>query len=201
MKNFISLLIITFSLLIISNVGSKASCPTGYSTKVVTGMYQGCTYKFEVCYKCDPTAPGPVILFDETFERIFSCPNPPDWDDVINHFREYVSSAQFVFNELCLWNDPDERCDGDPANWTTITMQFRYCFEEYDGPDKVRPCNFNDYCEVTYKYCLNPGNSQSPIARILGSATPVGTIPTLEDCPVFGNHDDGCFMVNTICNP
>ncbi len=200
MKNFISLLIITFSLLIISNVENYASCPTGFTSKVVTVPYLGCTYTFEICYKCDVTAPGPVIMFDETYQRISQNCTSNDWDEAIPALREYISSGQFVFNELCFWGDPGP-CDVQfplEPDYVYMTYKYYFCFEEYDGPDKVRPCDLDNYCEVTWKYCAN---SNGTFAKVLDDYILVGEIPSLYECPIFEMRNGGCFKVSSLCNP
>jgi len=202
-KNLFFSILLVIILLITINYNSEAvTCPdASYSTKVVHIPFNGCMYTIEVCYKCDPTAPGPVVIFDETIQaQSGSCPPPYDWDLAIPYIRDYVSSAQFVFNELCSWFNPPP-CNSDPNTWQQVTFKYRFCFTEYGGPDKVRPCddNYEDYCEVTFKYC-KPDPNGTAVTRYLvpGSNVVVGEIP---DCPLFGEHGSGCFRVNTLCNP
>lgn len=195
MKKIIFSLIITFTLLILSNVKSNGQCPPGWSTKTVSIPYAGCVYQIEICYQCLVTHPGPVYI--NKIERVVGPCAPSNWGDAIPYLMDYISSAQFVFNELCIWTKPGP-C---PDNSFTSTFKYYYCFEEYDGPDKVRPCDIEVYCEVTYSYCAKNGLIHRNV--VPPSPTPVGgPIPTHEECPEYGWHyPDNCFRVSTPCNP
>jgi hypothetical protein len=193
MKKIVFSLIVTFTVLILSNNESIAQCPPGWSTKTVSIPYAGCVYQIEICYQCLVTHPGPVYI--NKIERVVGPCAPSNWGDAIPYLLDYISSAQFVFNDLCLWFTP-EPCENE--NYVYMTYKYYFCFEEYDGPDKVRACDTDNYCEVRYKYCEKNGI----IERFIDDIKIVGIIPSHKECPEYGWHyPDNCFRVSTPCNP
>ncbi len=196
-KIIFSILIILVLLSISNNVVKSQPCPSGWNTKTFLINYSGCTYSVILCYECLVTHPGEVRVDLKHIQYVSGNCAPIQWDDAINFIRNYVSSAQFYYHELCLNIPKPEPCEGDTSKFLKATYRYDYCFEEYDGIDKVRPCESDSYCEVTYRYCFKSGE----VNKYSTEAKPIGIIPTYKDCPLFGHHDLGeCFMVHTPCN-
>jgi hypothetical protein len=200
MKNFISFIIITFTLLILSNVVSKGQCQSGYTQQIITLNIGGCNYDIELCYKCSVTDPGEVIINSVIKEP--TVPYCSGWDfvDVVNYANAYLTSGQFIYSMLCLWTDIPP-CETQRSS-KIIKYKMPLCWKElndynyyHEHTIKAIPCN-SDYCEVSVKYCKN---AQGEMITTYLDVTLHDEIP---NCPEYDNVNFGeCFIVKTQCNP
>jgi hypothetical protein len=156
MKNFISLLIITFALLVMSNVESKGQCASGYSSKTITLTLGNCDYVIDVCYKCEVTNPGSVYIRQIT-EVDSSCNNALPIDQIIAQAYAEISTGAFIYSNLCIdsWYDAPP-CNGGTA-YKEFEIIFNYCWQIRLGDNGYEyiPCEDNATCIEKLKYCYN----------------------------------------------
>jgi len=207
MKNFISLLIITFSLLIISNVESKASCSSGYSSNTITMTVGTCDYIVEVCYKCEVTNPGKAYI--SRFWLVdSSCTNTLDIDIVLGQIYLEISNGSFIYSNLCI----DSWYGAPPcgSGYKEFIIIYSYCWQQwyrYNGDINVReywPCDDNENCEELVKYCFD---SDPPPGEIITLSKTSLDPPQSPPCElqwyeitwpsILGNKSD-CFILNSV---
>ncbi len=202
-KLFISL-ILTFTLLILSNIESNGQCETGYTSKTVTIQAGNCEYYVEVCYKCEVHFPGTVRI--NKFWLVDStCNNALDIDLVVNTFYITMRDGAFIYSNFCpdgLYNTPP--CGG---GYNQFEIHYAYCWQQWyrhngDGPVREYwPCEDNANCTETFKVCRElPSNKFITYDRIF-------TPPQDPPCDlqwyqvtwpsVLGEKSD-CFILNHV---
>lgn len=156
MKKIILSLIITFTILILSNNESIAQCPSGFTLKTVTLTIGPCDYDIQLCYKCGITNPGEVTIVDIKLKDNSCTPLP--LEQVFDGIYASISNYQFIYTELCpSYNAPD--CD-DQSD--VYIINHWNCWEaelvEYFGDTTYvyRPCNYDSYCKEYAKFCWDP---------------------------------------------
>lgn len=220
MKRVFLSFLVSFALLIISNLESKGqyTCASGFTmvTHTVPGG-NGCDYLVEICVKCVPTHPGEIDLHPWRIRAHPDNPNCGISDEVIDYIYQHVSSAHFIFTYLCTWTTAPP-CKPEPpeteVDTLIVTVDNYFCYfefkdyEYYQGDtvivDAVEPCYRDRYCEVKIRYCmrtdLNPPEFISEVVSAEIMPAPLG-IPWKE-CPLYGYHNFGeCFMRITECHP
>lgn len=201
MKNFISLLIITFTLLIISNVESRGqyTCPTGFTSATITMNIGGCNYDVFICYQCDPTFPGYVEVKD-----IIKHPTTPpcissfNGSQIAQFVYTYLTSGDFMFSNLCFWN----KLSPCPYWGHDISYEFTTCWKEdinttwFNEPTTaIVPCIPSDKCIVTYEYCIKGDKINKNLRNLQ-------FVNNNASCLEYNEVDPGdCFILHTICNP
>lgn len=194
MKKIFFSLIITFSLLILSNEESiGCSCPQNYSFKsyLITLPNTNCVIQFNVCIKCSPTG-NPEVRFCSVYIDINdpSCTNaninPVDWS---NMKKEVMG--------LVLKDCPETQIPPCPtqSNWTANYYE-AFCLEAiYNGVEErveLIPCDVSPgLCETQYSACMNNG-------QIVVTIQSGPSVSETGDCgpgalsPIFP-PPDGCF--------
>jgi len=153
MKKIIFSLIITFTILILSNVESNGQCPSGFTLKTVTLTIGPCDYDVRLCYKCGLANPGEVSIVDITLKDDSCTPLP--LEQVFDGIYATLNNYQFIYNELCTsYSVPN--C---PNLSDIFTVKWWCCWEvervEYFGEEtyKYRPCNYDSYCIEYLQFC------------------------------------------------
>lgn len=207
MKKIISFLIITFALLIISNVESKGSCASGFTQDTVTVTIGNCDYLITVCFKCAVTNPGEVYI-KSIAEVDSSCNNALPIDQIIDQAYSEISNGSFIYSNLCIdsWYDAGP-CDGSPTNYSQFIIHFSYCWQiknRYNGSEYIDdyiPCEDNAECTETLTYCFNAstGKYDKVLPSTLSSAqTPPCELQFFEiTLPGIGQTSE-CFIINSV---
>lgn len=201
MKNVFLLLIITFSLLIVSNVESKGQCPTGYTPQTITLNIGGCNYDISVCVSCpSPTSHFPnegSIIIGEIVEQVTIPPCNNGWteEQIINYVKNYMDTGQFMWYFSCFWSEIPP-C---PKESILFHVLWSNCWRAYQttwdsSPTRgMQPCG-ESYCRSYYTYCQHGGMLKIVYQQNIKE----GPDPT---CPPFNQVPYGaCFKVDTPCN-
>lgn len=203
MKNIISLIILTFALLIASNVESKGQCPTGYTQQIITINMGGCLYDVNVCYKCpSPTSHFPdaeVIVVDMVKQPT----NPPcnnGWttEQELSYARNYFNTGQFIWYFACLWAEippcPTPSSIDFHVLWPNCWKQ-DYTIWNSIPTTGMFSCG-DSYCRTWTSYCKEINGDLTPFYQ---NNQPEGPAPT---CPPFNQVTFGqCFSIPNPCFP
>ncbi len=209
MKKIVSFIIITFALLILSNVESKASCPTDYTSQTMTINVGGCQYYVDVCVLCpSPTShyPDEGGIIVNSFIKVPTnppCINGMSDNDVIDYLYNYMHTGQFIWYFACLYDGRIPPCGGQggeskiqyhvlwPNCWKIDHVPWYHV--PYTG---MVACEDDSFCRTWTTYCVNNGDLE-PVQQW---NLPEGPPPT---CPLFtppGVYQQ-CFRVPNPCYP
>jgi hypothetical protein len=206
MKKIILSLILTFTLLILSNVESKGQCETGYTSKTLTIQVGNCDYGVEVCYKCELHHPGTIRM--KKFWLIDSnCVNSLDIDIVVNSLYLEISDGSFILTNFCpdgLYNTPP--CNEQGTSYNEFTFYYAYCWQQWyrsNGVAFVReywPCEENAGCEERIKVCWDEDEEEFVTDRevISPPQDPPCELQWFEVTWPTTLGKSQCFILNTI---
>ncbi len=208
-KIFISI-ILTFALLILSNVESNGQCETGYTSQTITTNIGGCDYVVKFCYKCpEPTShwpDGDGYIVPIEYTKIPTdppCENGMNHEEIHTYLYNFMHTGQFIWYFTCLYhNQAIPPCGGD-ENESRIMYHVLWanCWkldhtEVYGSPTTgMVPCGTSS-CRTYTSYCFHNGN----LEIVQQSNNPEGPPP---NCPlisgpiVFGM----CYRFPNPCYP
>ncbi len=204
MKKIIFSLIITFTLLILSNVESNGQCASGYSSKTITLTLGNCDYVIDVCYKCEVTNPGSVYIRQIT-EVDSSCNNALPIDQIIAQAYAEISTGAFIYSNLCIdsWYDAPP-CNGGTA-YKEFEIIFNYCWQirlrdnGYQHVFEFIPCEDNATCIETLRYCFaNPGYTKLTSSYSSAQSPPCELQLNEITLPTISNPLSECFILNSV---
>jgi len=163
MKNFISLLIITFSLLIISTAESYAQCTSCPNNSTPTAfpitLASGCIAYVHYCFDCSPTGHPMAKICMVSIPRVSACSG-------------IVIDSQFWIDiRRAMMVDLNTICSNAWGNIPPCSTSTRYsmeivsteCMEVIDHPTDpeliiIKPCDLEPgFCSKKYEVCWDNG--------------------------------------------
>lgn len=194
--------LVSFALLIISNVESKGQCETGYTSKTVTIQAGNCDYIVEVCYKCELHHPG-IVKINKWWQLDSTCINALDIDLVLGQIYQEISDGAFILTNFCtdgLYNTPP--CG---SGYNEFKIYHSYCWQQWqrwNGITWVReywPCEENATCEVIAKVCFNTTTQQFETTYSYGDPeTPPCELEWYEITLPGRDQKSECFILNSV---
>lgn len=155
MKRIFLSFLVTFALMIMTNVESMAQCQSGYTNKKVQLTIAGCNYEVEICYQCGVHNAGEVYIIGVTLLPNQSCTALP-LNDFIDQLYNIVNTYQFIYLNLCTSLPQLAPC---PDQSEQVITYIAKCWEveliEYfsDTTYVYRPCDDTPYCKEVSSWC------------------------------------------------
>ncbi len=191
---------------------AKAQCQTGYTPRAIYMNVNGCTYLVNMCVKCgNGPVPGEVILMDfSKIETTPPCEQTWNAQQILNYINNHIRTFDFINTYLCL-NVVAPPCQQGQGPIYTFRHWLCYYIEKisYFGEDRIvyRPCDYDNYCEESFKYCFDPipPHGRVTATRVSGP-TLVGSITCGLGAegvyePTEYNVPTPCYIYHTPCNP
>lgn len=206
-----SVIALTLGLFLIS--GSSIELKSQPCTTMVdTLTIDGCDYEVTLCVYCGLAYPGYLTV--ESMKLISSgCTTTLDPNELMQRAYTQVSTVSVMWYNYCQYHLPP--CGG-PEPPKEMTVRQYYCWkvklDYYDAVDSTNyylflPCNTDDYCEVTYEYCVDSlGVVQKNLSSSRTDATSIDCTEEGEDIEIpehpdpVGTESD-CYILHTPCNP
>ncbi len=205
-KLFISL-ILTFTLLILSNEESNGQCPSGYSSKVVTIPVGPCDYKVEVCYKCEIHHPGTIKI--NRIEIVdTSCYSGLNIIQILLQIYTEISTGGFIYSNFCIDSWYDAPPCTEPLNesaYSQFIISYSYCWQvrhRHNGIEPIFeliPCEENASCTETIRYCFNGSDYIKIGSTFSNPQNPPCSLQFHQiTWPSQLDESSECFILNTV---
>lgn len=196
--------LITVFILFFSNVlDVKAACPQGWDSDTIQAMYSynfngyqfSCYFTIIYCCRWNNDLKQVQAIIDVIYPTYSSICwlFIRDWWD----FNNWVHNTVAVASISC--SPPYPPCDDPNTNYFEIKVIANHCWyyeniQKYIGDDyilmKKRCGNLTNYCEITWRVCIDYSQNPPRISRTLVSRNSIGQPQCPDTYPELPPDDD-----------
>lgn len=210
MKKLSNILVTLGVIIFLLSFGMKSEVVGQPCTQVKdTLVVDSCLYEVTICVYCGAAYPGYVAV--DSVRQISGCTTSFTYNEVLQTVYKKVMASQWY--NYCQYNAPP--CSGTERKEMEVEMyicwraRLEYASIAQENRYVFYPCNYDDYCEVEYSYCVDSlGVLQYTISDInpnfdlqdLGCSLEAEDV-SLPEFPMFPNGSESdCFILHTPCN-